>query len=184
MPNPAAGIDYVLIKNRCREPSTWPTHLLRWLLDYTTQMRFGFENKIYALADKWAVDPRLDSLGAQLVTLHIMERSNIWPVLFKLHKLGELRLRVLGSRSPQLPASRQLSCLRNLELTECSADLSPLLIGASLPNLKFLILDRCAPPKGHSLNVDWNMLTGLEGLSIKACKPLLIEVRLDPFKRL
>jgi hypothetical protein len=161
--------------------------LLCWLLGWTTQMRFGFENnwkRDYALAAEWAMYPCLDSLGAQLVTLHTIERSDIWPVLFKLHQLGELRLKVRDGISPQLPASRQLSCLRNLELTMCSADLSPLLIGASLPNLKFLILDRCAPPKGHSLNVDWNMLTGLEGLSIKACKPLLIEVRLDPFKRL
>jgi hypothetical protein len=107
-----------------------------------------------ALAAEWAADPCLDSLGAQLVTLHTFERSDIWPVLFKLHQLEELRLTVLDSVSPQLPASYQLSCLRVLEVTECSANLAPLLIGASLPTLKVLTLDRSAPPDEHSRNVD------------------------------
>lgn len=113
-------------------------------------------------------------LGSQLLELELCETGDVWQVLFQLQALRHLRLSVVSQDATSeevLPVNRKLAQLSSLWLTNCTASVSPLLVGTSLPQLKSLQIDSCSVP---GINIDPASMPGLEQLKIKDCKQIKV----------
>lgn len=65
-----------------------------------------------------------------------------------------------------------MACLEILELVHCTASVSPVLVGASLPKLRILKLNSVA----NGLILVTKSLTGLQELAIQSCPLISIQV--------
>lgn len=170
-----AGIDCLVVTDGGQANSR-TNDLLCWLLGWHINLKVGLRTALVRAAMScttgWIARNVVDRLGSQLVDLKIHTSLDIWLVLFQLQQLCVLRLKVSDGPAVEIPANRQLSSLRVLELFNCTACLSPLLVGSSLPSLKVLNLDGCRSPDG--LNIDSSILTGLHELRVVSCKPVLV----------
>lgn len=115
-------------------------------------------------------------LSAQLVSLELCKTSAVWPVLFQLQALTHLRLSVveaLSSSAEMPPLDRELPNLQVLSLEDCTASISPLFDGMSLPKLISLkILDCQLPGSGKFMMPSLVALEQLKIQFVKQAQPI------------
>lgn len=149
-------------------------HLVCWLLGRHNDVKLGMCTSMTlskGLTASWAAHSMVQRLGSRLIELELCETNSVWQVLFQLQALRRLRLSVIfqdASSADELPAGRKLPQLTELLLTGCTASVSSILVGTSLPQLKSLTFDTWKAL--GCINIDASAMAGLEQLKIRACK--------------
>lgn len=125
-----------------------PLHMVDWLLGSIPTLRIGISISNDSLGTRSYVPFRpatMPALRTQLITLEVYSGHHIWPMLFQLTTLTELRLRLDDSPEQsqppnQLPPLPHLRALPNLVTLLVISTYCPrsLLEGCALPALKTL----------------------------------------------
>lgn len=179
----AAGIDLLIVSE---DPESLETDgstcelLFRWLLGRHDNIMLGMQTNM--LLRKYAKNhwgTFVDNVSSRLLVLELNHTSSIWSLLFHCKALKHLRLSVKqepvstdseNEVETEIPVDRKFLYLETLQLENCTASVSPLLVGTLLPKLRSLKITLC----NGNVDIDWTTFAKLEEFHVKSsCLNLL-----------